>query len=170
MSYSNGNIVVEVSSGKELADCFFELYLFDFLKGSYNKAKPDIKDTIGVIHMSQDSGIYRFKYGIPNNCRVKCVITDGKDVLLSKERFIGDRHKITVEVENSEIGKLYKLKSDISISKKLIFYKSPVSDVKINIPDNLTAGEVLAFTVKDASFKPKLESCPEFAECFNIEG
>ena len=98
MSYSNGNIVVEVSSGKELADCFFELYLFDFLKGSYNNAKPDIKDTIGVIHMSQDSGIYRFKYGIPNNCRVKCVITDGKDVLLSKERFIGDRHKITVEV------------------------------------------------------------------------
>lgn len=170
MSYNNGNIVVEVSSGKELSNCFFELYLFDFLKGSYNNEKPNIKDKIGVIHMSQDSGIYRFKYGIPDNCKVKCVISDGNDVLLSKERFIGDRHKIKVDTENSDIGKLYKLKSDISISKKLIFYRSPVSAVKINLPDNLTAGETLIFTVKDASFKPKFESYPEFAECFNIEG
>ncbi len=170
MSYSNGSIVVEVSATRELNNCIFELYVFDFLKGDYNNSKPNIKQAIGALHLSQDSGIYRFKYEIPNNCKIKCVIKDGENTLVSKERFIGDRHKIKVSVETSEIGYLYKLKADISISKKLIFYKSPASATRINLPAHLIAGDTLMFTIKERNFKPKFESYPEFIECFNIEG
>ena len=169
MSYSNGSIVVEVSSGRELTKCVFELYLYDFLKGEYN-SKAGIKQAIGALHISQDSGIYRFKYEIPGNCKVKCVIAEGDTVLVSKERYIGDRHTVKVDAEPSEIGYLYKMKSDISISKKLIFYKSPVSSTKINLPDDLISGETLVFTIKDRNFKPKFECFSDFVECFNIEG
>jgi len=169
MSYSNGSIVVEVSSSRELTNCIFKLYLFDFLKGEYN-SKANIEQVISALLLSQDSGIYRFKYEIPNNCKVKCVIADGEKTLVSKERYIGDRHKIKVDSEMSEIGRLYKIKSDISISKKLVFYKSPASSTKINLPDNLIAGDTLVFTIKEGNFKPKFESYPEFIECFNIEG
>ena len=169
MSYSNGSIVVEVSSSRELTNCIFRLYLYDFLKGEYN-SKANIEQVISSLLLSQDSGIYRFKYEIPNNCKVKCVIADGEKILVSKERYIGDRHKIRVDSEMSEIGRLYKIKSDISISKKLIFYKSPASSTKINLPDNLIAGDTLVFTIKEGNFKPKFESYPEFIECFNIEG
>ena len=71
MSYSNGSIVVEVSSSRELTNCIFKLYLFDFLKGEYN-SKANIEQVISALLLSQDSGIYRFKYEIPNNCKVKC--------------------------------------------------------------------------------------------------
>lgn len=169
MSYSNGSIVVEVSSSRELTNCIFKLYLFDFLKGEYN-SKANIEQVISALLLSQDSGIYRFKYEIPNNCKVKFVIADGEKTLVSKERYIGDRHKIKVDSEMSEIGRLYKIKSDISISKKLVFYKSPASSTKINLPDNLIAGDTLVFTIKEGNFKPKFESYPEFIECFNIEG
>ena len=169
MSYNNGSIVVEVSASRELTNHIFELYLFDFSKGEYS-SKANIKQPISAVHVSQDSGIYRFKYEIPNNCKVKCVITDGDKPVVSKERFIGDRHKIKVSIEPSEIGYLYKIKSDISISKKLIFYKSPISSTRINLPADLIVGETLVFTVKERNFKPKFESFPEFIECFNIEG
>lgn len=169
MSYNNGNIVVEVSSTRGLTNCVFELHLFDFLKGEYNK-KPNISQVISSLLLSQDSGIYMFKYEIPNNCKIRCVIRDGEKVLVSRERYIGDRYKIKVDVETSDIGNLYKVRSDISISKKLIFYKSPASATKINLPDNLMAGETLTFTVKERNFKPRFESYPEFVECFNIEG
>lgn len=169
LSYNNGNIVVEVSSTRELTNCVFELHLFDFLKGEYNK-KPNISQVISSLLLSQDSGIYMFKYEIPNNCKIKCVIRDGENVLVSRERYIGDRHKIKVDSEMSEIGRLYKIKSDISISKKLVFYKSPASSTRINLPDNLVAGDTLVFTIKEGNFKPKFESYPEFIECFNIEG
>lgn len=169
MSYSNGSIVVEVSSSRELTNCIFKLYLFDFLKGEYN-SKANIEQVISALLLSQDSGIYRFKYEIPNNCKVKCVIADGEKILVAKERYIGDRHKIKVDSEMSEIGRLYKIKSDISISKKLVFYKSPASSTRINLPDNLIAGDTLVFTIKEGNFKPKFESYPEFIECFNIEG
>lgn len=169
MSYNNGNIVVEVSSTKELTNCVFELYIFDFIKGEYNE-KPNISQVISSLLLSQDSGIYLFKYEIPNNCKIKCVIKDGERVLTSRDRYIGDRHKIKVDSELSEIGRLYKIRSDISISRKLIFYKSPASSTKINLPGNLIAGDTLVFTVKEKNFKPKFESYPEFIECFNIEG
>lgn len=169
MSYNNGNIVVEVSSTKELTNCVFELHLFDFFKGVYNE-KPNISQVISSLLLSQDSGTYMFKYDIPNNCKIKCVIRDGEKVLVSRERYIGDRHKIRIDSETSEIGRLYTIKSDISISKKLIFYKSPASSTKINLPDNLIAGDTLVFTIKERNFKPKFECYPEFIECFNIEG
>lgn len=169
MSYNSGSLVIEVASSKELTNCIFELYLYDFLKGEYN-SKANIQQVISGLMVSQDTGNYRFKHEISSNCKVKCIIKDGDEVLVSKERYIGDMHKIKVDIEPSEIGYLYKLKSDISISKKLIFYKSPASSTKINIPDNLIAGETLVFTIKERDFKPKFESYPEFIECFNIEG
>ena len=169
MSYSNGNIVVEVSSVKELTNCVFELHLFDFFKGEYNK-KPNISQVISGLLISQDSGTYMFKYEIPSNCRIRCVIREGEKVLVSRERYIGDRHKIKIDSEMSEIGRLYKIKSDISVSKKLLFYKSPISSTKINLPGDLIAGDTLVFLIKDDNFKPRFESYPEFTECFNIEG
>lgn len=169
MSYNKGNLVVEVSSSRDLTNCYFELYLYDFLNGKYN-SKANIQQVISSLMVSQDSGNYRFKHEIPSNCKVKCVISDGENVLVAKERFIGDRYKIRVNVEPSEIGYLYKLRSDISISKKLIFYKSPISLTRINLPANLIAGETLMFTIKERNFKPKFESFPDFIECFNIEG
>ncbi len=169
MSYNNGSITVEVSSSKELNNCIFELYFFNFQKGDYD-SKANIKQPISGLHLSQDSGIYRFKYEIPSNCKVKCAIVENEKELVSKERYIGDRHRVRVEVESSEIGYLYKIKSDISISKKLIFYKSPISATKINLPDNIMVGETLTFTIKERDFKPKFECLPEFIECFNIEG
>ncbi len=167
MSYNNGSIVVEVSSHRELTNCLFELYLYDFSKACYD-SKPNVKQTISALHVSQDGGIYRFKYGIPNNCKVKCVITDGDKILVSRERYIGDRHKIKIEKKGSEIGLLHKITSDISISKKLIFYKSPVSATKINLPDNITPDRPLVFIIKQ-DYCPKFECYPEFIECFNIE-
>ena len=169
MSYNSGSIVVEVSSSKELTNCIFDLYLFDFGHGAYRET-PNIRQAISMLHVSQDSGIYRFKYEIPNNCKVKCAIKEGDKILVSKERFIGDRHKIKIEMEKTEIGYVYKFKSDISISRKLIFYKSPASQTRINIPGDLIVGEFLMFTIKENDFKPKFECFPEFIECFNIEG
>ena len=169
MSYSNGSIVVEVSSTKELTNCMFKMYIFDFRNGEYSE-KANVEQVISNLLLIQESGIYRFKYEIPNNSKVKCVITDGSKILASKERYIGDRQKIKVSMETSAIGYLYKIKSDISISRKLIFYKSPVSSTKINLPGDLITGDTLVFTIKERDFKPKFECDPEFIECFNIEG
>ena len=169
MSYNNGSIVVEVSAGRELTNCIFALYLFDFLKGEYS-SQPNIRQVISQLHVSSDSGIYRFKYEIPSNCKVRCVISDGEKILVSKDRFIGDRHRIRVESEYSEIGHLYKIKSDISISRKLIFYRAKASQTRINLPADLIIGDTLMFTIKARDFKPKFECLPEFVECFNIEG
>lgn len=169
MSYSSGSIVVEVSAGRELTNCIFGLYLFDFLQGEYS-TKPHIRQVISQLHVSSDSGIYRFKYEIPSNCKVKCIIADGEKTLVSKERFIGDRHRIKIESEYSEIGHLYKVKPDISISRKLIFYKSKASQTRINLPADLIVGDTLIFTIKERDFKPKFECPPDFVECFNIEG
>ena len=169
MSYNNDSLIVEVSSSRELTNCLFELYMFDFAKGEYGSIAK-IKQAISQLHSSQDSGIYRFNYKIPANCKVKCIISDGDRVLVSKERFIGDRFKVKVEIENTEFGRLFKLKSDVGISKNLIFYKSPISSTKIKLPDDIVPGETLVFTIKERDFRPKFETYPEFVECFNIEG
>ena len=168
MSYSNGSIVVEVSSSRELTNCIFELHSFDFLAGEYN-TKPNIHQVISSLHVLQENGGYRFKYEIPSNRKVRCTIRDGEKVLVSKERYIGNRHTVKISMEQSEIGCLYKVKSDISLSRKLIFYKSPASATKINLPDNIIAGETLMFTMKERDFHPKFEIYPGFVECLNIE-
>ena len=168
MTYNSGNVIVEVASRRELTNCVFELYLYDFLRGGYD-TKANIEQVISSLQLSQDSGIYSFRYSIPGNCMAKCVISDGGNVIASRERYIGDRQKIRISVESSEFGDLYKIKSEMNISRKLIFYKSPVSSTKINLPDDLRAGETLMFTIKEREFRPKFESYPEFAECFSIE-
>ena len=120
LSYNNGSVIIEISATRELNNCAFELYIFDFLKGAYSDI-PNIRQIISQTSLSHESGIYRFKYDIPGNCKIKCVVSDGNNVLLSKDRYIGERHKIKFNIENSEIGYLYKFKSDISVSKKLIY-------------------------------------------------
>ncbi|MBE7037053.1 MAG: hypothetical protein E7403_07145 [Ruminococcaceae bacterium] len=87
-----------------------------------------------------------------------------------KERYIGDRIKISVESGSSEIGPLYRVKSNTSISKKLIFYKSPVSKTKIHLPEDILAGVPVVFTIQEKTFRPRFETYEELAECFNIEG
>jgi len=168
MSYNNGNIVVDVSASQELTNCIFELYIFNFGKASYNET-ANIRQMISTHHAMQDSGVYRFKYELPSNCMVKCVISDENKILVSKERYIGERIRIHVNMEPTQIGYLYKISSDVTVSKNLIYYKSPVSNTKINIPNNILVGEPLVFTIRERNFRPKFESYPEFAECFNIE-
>ena len=167
MTYSNAKINIEVSATTELNNHLFELYIFDFKKGDYN-SEPNIKQPMSSMQASQDGGIYSFKFPIPGNCKVKCVISYNGDAIVTKERYIGDTHKVKVDVEPCEIGYLYKLKADVSISKKLIFYKSKVSSTKINIPADLIAGETLVFTIKDKDFRPRFETYSEFTECFSI--
>lgn len=168
MSYNNGSIVVEVSSTRELSNCVFGLYIFDFLKGDYPE-KANISQAISSLHISQDSGTYRFKYEIPGHCKIKCMITENGNPIASKERYIGDRYKIRVGMESTEIGYLYKMTSEISVNKKLVSYKSPVSATRIHLPDNLIAGDTLVFTIKERNFRPRFEVPSEFTECFNIE-
>lgn len=167
MTYINGKINVEVSATTELNNYTFGLYIFDFKKGGYN-AEPNISQIITPMQASQDGGHYSFKFSIPQNSKVKCIISNNGEIVASKERYIGDLQKVKVERETCEIGYLYKLKADISISKKLIFYKSKVSETKINIPADILAGETLVFTIKDTDFRPHFETYSEFAECFSI--
>ena len=167
-SYINGKFIVEVSSTTELVNYTYELYLFDFKNGCY-KAEPNVSQPISSLQASRDGGVYTFKYDIPANCKVKCAVTKDGNVVASRECVVGSRHKIKVAMENSPIGYLYKLKADVSISKKLIFYKSKVSSTKINIPADIEAGETLVFTIKDKDFKPHFETYPEYAECITFE-
>ncbi len=169
MTFDSGHILINVSATRELTNATFGLYKFDFLKGEY-KEKPDINFEVSNFHMSPESGIYTFKCEMQNNCKLKCVIMQGDKCLTSRERYIGDSHKIELSTETSETGLLYKMKSDISISKKLIFYKTRSSSTKINLPGDLIAGDTLMFTIADRNFKPKFEVEPEFIECFKIEG
>ena len=168
MSYNSGNIIVDVSASQELTNCVFELYIFDFAKAKYNET-ANIRQVVSTHHAMMDSGVYRFKYEIPRNCMIKCVIKNENKILVSKERFIGERFRIRVDMESTERGYLYKIRSDISVSKKLIFYKSPMSETKINLPSDLLVGEALIFMIRERNFRPKFEVYQEFAECFNIE-
>ena len=167
MSYNAGNIIVDVSASQELTNCAFELYIFNFATAKYNEM-PNIRQMISTHHIMADSGIYRFKYEIPCNCMIKCVISDETKILVSKERFIGEKFKINIATESTELGYIYKIRSDVSVSKNLIFYKSPMSETKINIPNNLEAGYPLIFMIRDRNFRPKFEVYHEFAECFII--
>ena len=168
MACNGGQIIVEVSASRELTNCFFELYNFNFKTGEY-ESKPTLRQVISDMHISRDSGIYRFQSGVSSNCKLKCVISDGEKTLASRERFIGERHKVKVSKEQSPIGILYNLKSDINISRKLIFYKSPKSSTKINIPDDLRVGEMLTFVIRSNDIPPRFETYPEFNECLIIE-
>lgn len=168
ISYNGGNLVVEVSASRDLTNHMFELYLFDFRTGEYG-SKAYIRQVI-TPKAYQDGGIYRFKHPIPSNCKIKCAVVDGEEVLVSRERFIGDRYKISIGMEKSEIGYLYTVKADLDISRKLIFYKSPVSKTKIHLPADIIVGETLMFTIKGDDFRPKFECLPEFVDCFSIEG
>lgn len=168
MSYNSGSLMIEVSSGgRDLSGCIFKMYSYDFREGRYN-SKADIEQKINAGHISHITGNYSFKYNISGN-KIKCVIADGEKTLVLSERFVGEKHKINVRREQTEIGCLYEVKSDISVCKNLIFYKSPISSTKINLPADLNAGETLMFTIKEKGFVPNFQTFPEIKDCFDIE-
>lgn len=171
MSYNNKSLIVEVSSKRDLTNCVFKLLIFDFYKGEYSQ-KPLVTQNINSFNEVQDSGNYSFKYDVPNNAKIKCVIMDGERVLATRERYIGERQKISVSVQRCQIKgrntNLYTMKSDVGVSKKIIYFNSPASSTKINIPESLEPGNTHYFSIDQTdSIKFKIEN--DFLECFSIE-
>ena len=170
MSYDRGSLIVEVSSTRELVNCIFELCYYDFLKCEYVSR---LKQVISSQHIAQDNGLYRFRCEVPSNQKIKCIISDGNEICAARERFVGELNnkiKIKVSAQSSEIGTLYTVRSDISVSGKLIYYKSPVSETKIYLPGDIIAGQPLIFKIKSGGFSPVLTCDPDFSDCFSIEG
>ena len=168
--YKNGQINIDVTSTTDLTNNgMLELYLFEFHNGDYGE-KHFIKQTITSNNLTSN-GTYHFNCGIPERCKVKCVISQNNKVLEMKERFIGNKYRITMSEDSSPIGKLYTVKSmDVTVSRKLICYGLPNSEVKLSLPADLIAGEPMTFTIKENGFRPKLEGRTNVAECFIFEG
>ena len=167
MTNNNGRLEIRISSPeKDLQGCIFELYVFDFLKNEY---RQDIKQIIKEMHIQKDTANYRFIRDVPNDRRIKCVISENDKVLLKSEKFLGTRHKIILDSENSPLGVLYKLKSDISVSRNAVSYKLPTSKTKLSIPDDILVGEVAMFKVKDRSFFPTFEISEGFSDSFILQ-
>ncbi len=169
-AYNNGTLMIEISSSRDLLGCTFCLYLYDFQKGAYNEAKPYYNYKITTMHVSYDNSGYIFKCAIPANSKIKCVIADSDNILLSKERYIGDKHNIHIRATQYNLSYIFKIVSDVSVSRNLVYYKSPVSSVKFNLPGDLVAGTELVFAVKGLDFFPKFKLDERVKDCFNIEG
>ena len=166
MTNNNSSLEIHIASPeKDLQGCMFELYVFDFLKNEY---KQDIKQIIQGMHIDKATANYKFIRTVPNDRKIKCVISENDKVLLEREKFLGTRHKILMDSENSQEGVIYKLKSDVSVSKFAVSYKSPRSQTRLNIPDDILAGEVAMFKVRDSGFYPQLEISRNFSDSFTL--
>lgn len=166
--YKNGNVITDVSLDAEPENYVFEIYQFDFLKAEYPQ-KPNISKEISEADFAEDIGYYRLKSPIPNRSKIKCVVSESGKYVASKERYFGDKRTIKIETKETNLGCMYRLKSDTPITRKAIFYKSPISDIKVNIPEDIEGGKTRYFTINSGNFKPQFEIKLELTECFVIE-
>ncbi|MBQ9986072.1 MAG: hypothetical protein IJP38_07165 [Oscillospiraceae bacterium] len=156
--YININFV----SQQDLAGGKIQLYDFDFKAGDYG-ADPMIEPGIG------SSASSPLKYRIPGSHKLKCIISKDGEILAEKEAFVGNKHKITIRSEKIELGRLYKVTSEISVSKDLIYYNAGGAGTKITLPRDLYAGDTLLFVIKEKSFIPQFKLEEKVAQCFTIE-
>lgn len=159
---SGEQVNINFVSQQDLSGAKIRIYDFDFITGEY-KEEPMMEAALNAMSTSP------LRYRISGSHKLKCVIVKNDEVLATRESYVGNRHKITVRTEKIEIGRLYTLISDVSVSKELIYYNAEFSGTKITLPSNLYAGDKLLFVIKEKNFTPQFKFDEKIAQCFTIE-